>query len=118
MTAERRAQPRFLLSTPVRVEFGRTILRYQAINVSGGGVYIECPKPLPVGTEVVVQFEIAGAGKVKAHGQVRHRNPITIADAGQPERTLNGMGIMFTRIEGDGAQRLIEFIKTLTTPMP
>jgi len=116
MSSERRTQPRFLLNTPVRVEFGNTILRYQAINISGGGVYLECPKPLPVGTEVLVQFEIAGAGKVKAHGQVRHRNPIVVADAGQPERELTGMGVMFTRIEGDGAQRLIEYIKTLILP--
>jgi len=117
MTSERRLQPRHLLETPVRIEFGSAILRYQAINISAGGVFIECPKPLPVGSALVVRFEIPGAGKVVAHGEVRHRQPLVVSQPGQPERSLPGMGIMFNRIEGDGAQRLVDFIKTLA-PAP
>ncbi|MBN2358868.1 MAG: PilZ domain-containing protein [Deltaproteobacteria bacterium] len=117
-TSERRTSPRFLLTTPVRVEFGSAIQRYQTINVSRGGVFIECPRPLSLGTEVLVRFEVPDAGKVNAYGVVRHRNPLVVAEPGQPERRVPGMGIMFTRIEGDGAQRLIEFIQKLSTPAP
>jgi uncharacterized protein (TIGR02266 family) len=102
-----------LVSTQVRVEVGSLIQRYTSINLSSGGVYLECETPLPIGSRVRLRFTLPGAGQVEAQGTVRHHRPFFVKE-GKNERTLRGMGIAFERVEGDGAQALADQIKILT----
>jgi len=114
MTDERRATPRELIMTTVRIEAGRLVQRYKSINLSSGGVFLETATPVDVGTQCVLRFEMPGAGKVEAHGVVKHHGPLCVQDPGTPMRDLAGMGISFVRIEGEGAQALADKIKELT----
>lgn len=114
MALERRTAPRVEIDTAVRVETARGIKRYNTLNLSTGGMYLECSSPLPVGTEILLKFDLPGAGKVEAQGVVKHHKPMVVKDAGQTETVLRGMGIAFLRIEGAGAQELADQIKALT----
>ena len=114
MGDERRAAPRVLISTTVRIEAGRAVQRYQSINLSSGGVFLETAAPLPIGSQCLLRFEMPGAGKVEAQGAIKHHQPLLVEDPGTPPRELPGMGISFVRIEGAGAQALADKIKELT----
>jgi len=114
MADERRSSPRFLVTTKVRLESGRTIQRYTSINLSSGGVYLESESPLAIGAQVFMKFDFPDAGAVEAHGVVKHHYPFLAEDPGLPVKELRGMGIAFVRVEGDGAQALADQIKALT----
>ncbi len=113
MGEERRIAPRFEVTTKVKVESPRGIQRYQSLNLSTGGIFLESDKPLAIGTELVLKFDLPGEGAVLAKGVVKHHHPLIVtAEGGQ--KVLQGMGISFLRIEGDGSQALAEQIKKLT----
>ncbi len=114
MSQERRTAARVLITTAVRVETARGILRFQCLNLSTGGIYLESEKPLAVGTEIKLKFDLPGQGPVEAQGVVKHHNPLVIEEPGTGEQILHGMGIAFLRIEGVGSQALAEQVKQLT----
>ncbi|MBN2358709.1 MAG: PilZ domain-containing protein [Deltaproteobacteria bacterium] len=114
MADDRRATPHVFIATTVRLEAGSALQRYKSINLSSEGVFLETAKPLAVGSQCLLRFEMPGAGKVEAHGVVKHHGPLRIQDPDQPARDLAGMGISFVRIEGAGAQALADQIKALT----
>ncbi|MFH1809137.1 MAG: PilZ domain-containing protein [Pseudomonadota bacterium] len=114
MGVERRVMPRAFIRTAVRVETTRGIQRYQSFNLSAGGIYLETDKPLPVGSQIDLKFDLPGAGAVQAKGVVKHHQTLLIDEKGSGQSELHGMGISFLRIEGDGAQALAEQVKQLT----
>lgn len=117
MGQERRTAPRFEITTKVKLESPRGIQRYNSLNLSTGGIFLESPKPLTIGTEITLKFDLPGAGAVDAKGVVKHHHPLVIFVEGVGEKVLNGMGISFLRIEGEGSQALAEQIKKLSLKM-
>lgn len=114
MGSERRVLPRAFIRTAVRVETLRGIQRYQSLNLSAGGMFLETDKPLPVGTQIEMKFDLPGAGAVHAKGVVKHHQPLLIEEKGTGQKELLGMGIAFLRLEGEGSQALAEQVKQLT----
>ena len=114
MKEERRQSPRVRIETEVRVESGARIDRFTSFNLSSGGIFLESERPLPVGAQVVLKFELPDAGLVLAEGEVRHHTPVSAADRGDVKRPVRGMGIAFLRVEGAGALALAEQVKKLT----
>lgn len=114
MGAERRTAPRVEISTAVKVETARGIQRYKSLNLSTGGIFLESEKPLAVGTDLILKFDLPGSGAVQAKGVVKHHHPLLIFVEGVGQKVLQGMGIAFVRIEGEGSQDLAEKIKKLS----
>lgn len=79
-----------------------------ARNVSCGGIMLEMPKPLPLGTPVYVQFAIPEAhSQVVMKGEVKHLYVLNFSSTG-PDKTFVGMGIRFTEFEKDPHRILSE----------
>lgn len=117
MGQERRTAPRFEVETKVKVESPRGIQRYTSLNLSTGGIFLESEKPLPVGTEITLKFDLPGSGAVQAKGVVKHHHPLLVFIEGVGQKVLQGMGIAFLRLEGEGSQALAEQIKKLSLKM-
>jgi uncharacterized protein (TIGR02266 family) len=97
----RRSSPRVVLGIPVSYRFGNTIAAALTLNVSQGGVAVRTTSPLPVGTAVRLRFRLPG-GKIEI-----------VADASITwvDRRV-GMGLQFTKVDGDARAALDQFIES------
>jgi c-di-GMP-binding flagellar brake protein YcgR len=111
---ERRASFRFDKVISVQVgsaDFGE--MSAVARNISDGGMQIETPCPLPLGSEVRIHFEIPGAhAAITARAEVKNHYSFNYNDGGQP-RSARGMGVRFLEFIQDGGDRLKVSLKTL-----
>jgi hypothetical protein len=98
------------------IDDGRVARMYQTRNLSHCGMLLRTRKPLPVGTNVAVQFLFPGdpvlsktslpGGYGFVEGQakvVRHTHPA--------RESTTGMAIQFLRLESPGLQSLGEFLQ-------
>ena len=96
----KRAALRFEKVFPVILstdEFGEC--NAMARNISAGGILIELPEPMPLGTEVRVHFFMADSqATIIARGEVKNHYFLNYADATGP-RAVAGMGIRFVAFE-------------------
>lgn len=70
---------------------------YTARNLSGGGMFIDTPVPLPAGTSLQLEFQLPGvSGPVRADGLVRWN---TVMMAGDAKVKYPGMGVIFTGLD-------------------
>jgi len=108
-TEARRKSDRVEVHFWVEQSAGDSVTYYQAGNLSRGGVYLESPLPLPVGTMAMLEFTLPGDAKpIRCGGEVR--------DATDGERP--GMHVQFFEIEDEDAARIDLFVDGLDAPDP
>ena len=102
----KRAAYRFEKVFPVILsteEFGE--VNAMARNISAGGILIEIPDPMPLGTAVRVHFFMPdSSASIVARGEVKNHYFLNFAD-GSGARSLTGMAIRFTEFEAEGKER-------------
>jgi len=85
-------------------EFGEC--NAMARNISAGGILIEIPEPMPLGTEVRVHFWMPDSqASIIARGEVKNHYFLNFNDAGG-QRSLTGMAIKFYEFEADSQEIL------------
>ena len=108
---EKRAALRFEKVIPVSVEsedFGP--MGAIARNVSEGGMMIETPSPMPLGSEVRVRFlSPDGGGSIVVRAEVKNHYALNYSGG-----HARGMGVRFLEFLADGAERLAGALE----PMP
>ena len=97
----RRSSPRVVLGIPVSYRFGNTIATSLTLNVSLGGLAIRTTSPLEVGCVVRVRFRMPGS---------RRDADVDARVAWADQRV--GMGVQFTRIDGDAHAAVDEFVQS------
>jgi len=79
-------------------------------GISGGGLFIESNRPVPVGTEITIELALPDqpAERLQAKGKVVWVRP-------QRERTVHfpGMGVQFTEISAEGLEKVVNLVKSL-----
>jgi c-di-GMP-binding flagellar brake protein YcgR len=110
-----RSAVRVMVQLDATIDDGKLARMYQTQNLSNSGMLLRTGKPLPVGTEVDVQFLFPG-GPVLSKGDlpggygfvegravvVRHTHPF--------KEKIRGMGLHFIGLEERGRQMLAEFL--------
>jgi len=93
ISIERRQCSRVLLGCPVMVTSSQGIMMGQIIDISLGGAFICCKKPLDVKEILELQFRISPASSsLKARGEVVRSN-VHCLDS---QIKCHGMGVQFT----------------------
>ena len=104
---DQRASMRFEKVIPVAVEteeFGE--IGAVARNISAGGMLIETPSPMPLGSEVRIHFQIPDSqGTLVARAEVKNHYCFNYCEDGAP-RHARGMGVRFLEFLEDGEERL------------
>jgi hypothetical protein len=104
---EKRTSSRFDKVFPVSISsriFGE--LHGIARNISSGGMFLEVPEPLPLGSIIRVHFAMPDSdGEIVARGEVKGHYYLNFSDAQGP-RTLTGMGVRFIGFEEDSQESL------------
>jgi len=78
-------------------------------NLSSGGIFIETPHPLKVGTKLKVQFCLPKMKKeILADGVVVRK-----VDVGRSNPGLGGMGIQFSELNAEDKTSLDEYIQKM-----
>jgi hypothetical protein len=105
--AGRRRSARVRVSLWVEEREGGNVYLLRASDISAEGIFFEKAMPQPIGSEMRLGITLPGeAGVILARGRV--------ANVGRdPERL--GVGLRFTEIEGDGAERLRAFLAALAS---
>ncbi len=105
---EKRQHLRFDKVFPVRVEsvlFGE--LDCVARNVSAGGIFIEMPEPLPLGSQIRVSFSSADStAEIVALGEVKNHYFMNFANGGATQ-SVSGMAVRFYAFENE-SQRVLD----------
>jgi hypothetical protein len=85
-------------------EFGEC--NAMARNISAGGILVELPEPMPLGTEVRVHFWMPDSqASIIARGEVKNHYFLNFAD-GTGQRSLTGMAIKFHEFEAESQELL------------
>jgi type IV pilus assembly protein PilZ len=93
MTEPDRRQPRLPIKVEVEYRTAGAFLVSYSVNLSKGGIFIETSSPLPVGSQVDLQFEVPGVGALDVTGQVAW------ARQGAFDGLPDGMGIQFENLD-------------------
>jgi uncharacterized protein (TIGR02266 family) len=111
-----RRQTRFDVDVNVTINSEHHFLAGSATNLSAGGIFIATHIVQPIGAEfnLSIHLDDGGPGVVHGKGEVRwHR----VEEHGGED--VQGLGIRFTSIEGDGEARITRFLeKRQATTMP
>jgi hypothetical protein len=111
---EQRAHLRFDKMFVVRLEsllFGESYC--VARNVSAGGIFLELPDPLPLGSVVRVCFPVPdGSGDVVATGEVKNHYFINYTQGGT-SRAVAGMAVRFTSFENESHHVLADCLSRM-----
>ena len=103
----KRAALRFEKVFPVILsteEFGEC--NAMARNISAGGILVEMPEPMPLGTTVRVHFMMPDSqATIIARGEVKNHYYLNFSDGGGT-RSLTGMAIKFTEFETESSSEL------------
>lgn len=114
--AEARTQPRASLAFSIRylTPDGRMI-EGRASGLGGGGLFIDSLTPLPVGTDLTVEFSLPDGSQewLKARGTVAWVCPKPDQYAFHP-----GMGIRFTEIDEAVRERILTMVRLLNQIQP
>lgn len=102
-SGEKRLSARFDKAFPVAVRsdsHGETCA--VARNISAGGMMLESPEPLPLGTRVQVFFSMPDShARIVARGEVKNHYFLNFAGPRGGTQALTGMGVRFTSFESD-----------------
>jgi len=108
---ELRDQPRLSLVLKVRyTTAGGKTIESRAGGIGGGGLFIESVSPLPVGTDISLEFALPDqpAEWLHAKGAIAWVCPKPDHYTFSP-----GMGVQFTDIHLDARARIVELVKSL-----
>ncbi len=98
----KRAALRFEKVFPVILstdEFGEC--NAMARNISAGGILLEMPDPMPLGTSVRVHFMMPDSqATIIARGEVKNHYFLNFSDGGG-QRSLTGMAVRYTEFEAE-----------------
>src|SRR5207248_8267319 len=94
MTAIDRRLPRLPIKLEVEYRTAGAFLVSYSVNLSKGGIFIETGSPLPVGSQLSLQFEVPGAGALEVSGSVAWVRQGAL-ETGLPD----GMGIQFDNLD-------------------
>ena len=112
-----RGLPRYEVDVAVTVDSEHNFYGGYATNLSAGGFFVATHIIHPVGTRFNFTIHLGSEGHiVKGVGEVRWLRP-QAAGSTSPA----GLGIQFTQVQGDGAERIETFLtrrKPLTMPPP
>jgi hypothetical protein len=74
--------------------YGETVA--VARNISAGGMLVQTPDVLPLGSVVTVHFQIGDSDdEIVARAEVKHHLCLNFASAGDEPRAARGMGLRF-----------------------
>ncbi len=104
-TIEDREETRFQVDLAVTVNSESNFYAGFASNISAGGIFVATHIVHPVGTKFNLSIHLDEAGIVRGVGEVRWLRAQD-ETAGLPA----GLGIRFTEVEGDGAERIEAFL--------
>jgi hypothetical protein len=77
-----------------------------ARNISVGGMFVEVPEPLPLGSAIKIHFSLPDTpGEIVARGEVKGHYYVNFVD-GRGPRALTGMGVRFVGFDG-GAEGML-----------
>ena len=100
---DKRQAPRVSLMAELTYQMEGVAITKRVSDISEGGLFIDTPVPSDVGTKLRLRFVLDGA-TVEAEGVVAYSQPFI------------GMGIEFTRVVGDGIERIHQFVTRTLTP--
>jgi len=84
-----------------------------ARNISAGGMLIETPAPLPLGSVLRVRFQFPDSyATITARAEVKNHYAFNYGRAGQV-CAARGMGVRFTEFVEDGDERLRSDLRKL-----
>ena len=110
----KRAALRFEKVFPVILsteEFGEC--NAMARNISAGGILIEMPDPMPLGTAVRVHFFMPDSqATIIARGEVKNHYFLNFCDDSGP-RSMTGMAVRFSEFETEGPALVAETLGQL-----
>jgi uncharacterized protein (TIGR02266 family) len=88
-----RRQPRLPIKVEVEYRTAGAFLVSYSVNLSKGGIFIETGSPLPVGSQLSLQFEVPGAGALEVSGLVAW------VRQGSLDGLPDGMGVQFDNLD-------------------
>lgn len=106
-----RNEPRLSLVLKVRYSpFGGKCLESRAGGIGGGGIFIESTAPLPVGTDLAVEFALPDRPSewMQAKGTVAWVCPKSDQYTFSP-----GMGVRFADISAEARGRVVQFVNSM-----
>jgi uncharacterized protein (TIGR02266 family) len=108
-TPQQRGATRLQHELPVAYKTLSGFITDWAVNISRGGLFINTPKPLPVGTPVRLIISLPGiAFPFDLTGRVAHVNALDPRDTQVP-----GMGIEFVDVDDEKRAQLESFVDRL-----
>jgi len=104
---ERREEPRVEVDIEVRYRTAQEFLSAYSRNISGGGIFVRTPQPLPLNHGVRLRFTLPGiVHRFEVSGIVVWSNP------GSSRSSLpSGMGIKLVDLDPHSRELIAEFIK-------
>ncbi len=94
---------------PVAYRSVGSFLSDWATNISQGGLFINTPKPLPVGTPVNILVQLPGASfPFQLGGRVTRVNEVDVTASAVP-----GMGVEFTDVDDQKRREIEAFVARL-----
>lgn len=110
---ERRTKPRIELEVDIGMNTDNNFYTGLSENISEGGIFVATHFPLPIGTEVILNFSLPPTGHfVMAKGRVKWIREYNTLN----EEQIPGMGIQFIELKEEDKKAIEEFIK-LRSPM-
>lgn len=98
-----RVHPRIPIDTEVEYFCGRKEYSGRAIDISEGGILIECSKPLPHGSDINLMLSMPGTKMaIEAEGKV-----VRIID--KLANGKSGMGIKFSNVTPEGKKAIADY---------
>lgn len=111
MNAEARRSPRLrrrVVYVEVQVGGDDQVFLRKARNLSTGGMFVDAPVPLPVGTSVELQFRLPAGDAFAFLGEVRWTTEQRTQAGAKPRNP--GMGIVFVELRSGDAGVLQAFV--------
>jgi uncharacterized protein (TIGR02266 family) len=82
--------------------------------MGGGGISIETVHPLPIGSEIVMEFSLPGkTGHVRVEGLV-----VWVRNEFDPKGLAPGMGIQFKRISAADREKILDLVMRILMGEP
>lgn len=91
-------------ATMIEQEEESTPIKLLVNDISGGGIRLVCPHPYPIGTNLLLAFELPDEEYIETIGQVvRVEQP-------QPDRTLFWIGIKYIGMKERERNKIIKYV--------
>lgn len=115
-TADRHRQhPRIRFKIPIVIRHKGSVEIYQPVNLSVGGLYLQCKQPLPVGSAVDIALTLPGQKPLELTGLVVHQKGSRF----EVLKAEPGMAIKFQKSDKITLAKLTRFITNqLITELP